>query len=481
MISRFSRTVLVAGVSFLSLGVFAAPGFAAPGDSDPLDITADLKFQGITEKNTALEDISDDWTRSGSADLRVKVTYKPYDNTTLYWEGRAIDTGGSLGAQDDSGSISAAEDFLEWRQSWIRFDEVAGLVPLSVQLGRQKFTEPRGLWWVKDIDAARVLYNTTEFNGFLGVSQALASYTTAEDFMEDDQDRLRFLGEGSWLFAPAHRAEARFMYEYDHSGMEDIGSRIRTNDRDTEDLNLVWAGLRLVGEPPAPARLSSIASVGYSLELLGVTGETQTQTSASTADPAFRRVTGANVRDVFGWGLDANLDVTFDAPWRPTVILGYAYGSGDDGEGDDSAFRQTGLHGNSSKLGEASGGMRNYGEVLRPELSNIHVLTAGVGVPVLKASDTTLLYHAYWLADDETGLRSSGISASTNGTDSYLGQGLDLVTNVSLGQEMGLTNTYLRDTKLRVALGGFDSGDAYGPSGDDETAYRGLMELKFRF
>lgn len=472
----FRSSLLAAGFCLLSTAAFVLPAHA---EDDMIDISADLKFQSIGEKDGTLPDISEDWTQSGAADLRIKVTAKPYTDTTIYAEGRAVDIGGNLGVDDDTGSTSSAEDFVEWRQSWIKFTDIAGIAPLGLQAGRQRISEPRGLWWNKDIDAVRVLYDSTEFSGFLGLAENLASYTSTSDFMEDEQDRLRVLGEGSWLFAANNRLEGRFLYENDHSGMEDIGSRIRANDRDTEDDNLFWGGVRLAGENPAP-RMSSVSGVGYSVELLGVGGEEQLQTSAATADPDFRRVTGANVRDVFGWALDANLDVTFDAPLRPTVVLGYAFGSGDDGEGNDSGFRQSDLQGNSSRLGVSSSGVRNYGEVLRPELSNLHILTAGVGVPVMSASDTSLVYHAYWLAQNATSLRSSGVDGALNGDDRYVGQGLDLITNVALGDDFGLKGGYLKDTKLRIALGGFDAGSAYGTE-DDEMAYRGLMELKFRF
>ena len=84
------------------------------------------------------------------------------------------------------------------------------------------------------------------------------------------------------------------------------------------------------------------------------------------------------------------------------------------------------------------------------------------------------------MAQDATSLRSSGVDGALNGNDHYVGQGLDLITNVALGDDFGLKGSYLKDTKLRIALGGFDAGSAYGTE-DDEMAYRGLMELKFRF
>ncbi len=118
----FRSSLLAAGFCLLSAAAFVSPAHAEDG---MIDISADLKFQGIGERDDTLPDISEDWTQSGAADLRVKVTAKPYTDTTIYAEGRAVDIGGNLGVDDDTGSTSSAEDFVEWRQSWIKFTDIA--------------------------------------------------------------------------------------------------------------------------------------------------------------------------------------------------------------------------------------------------------------------------------------------------------------------------------------------------------------------
>jgi hypothetical protein len=118
--------------------------------------------------------------------------------------------------------------------------------------------------------------------------------------------------------------------------------------------------------------------------------------------------------------------------------------------------------------------------VLRPELSNIHVLSAGAAYPVSDATDVSLTYFNYHLANNDTGLRSSGITAPVNGNDSFLGQGLDFGVNVNVGKQFDVNVPYMKSTDFRFVAGTFFPGDAYDPS-NDNAAVRLFSELRFRF
>lgn len=474
-LAAFSSFALIAGLSF-------APGaFAAERIGPPVTFQGELKYQSLIEDNMDLVDEGLEHTPSLEGKLKIKA-FLPQD-ISAYWEGRAVKTRRGGTVEDDDGVQTAGnvDAFAEWRQSWLRFDEAFGIIPLSFQVGRQRVSEPRALWWNKDLDSARVMYNTTLFSGMFGIGEDLFSYKTSQDdFMESDENRMRVFAEGSWLYRPDHHADLRVLYENDHSDMESVGSLIRSNDRDNTDAHLVWIGGRLWGDHTVNAPL--LNGLDYAVDLMGVRGTEDTLESTASADPAFRTVTGSSERDVLGWGLDASVDLALNAPWRPTVTLGYAFGSGDDdtADGTDNGFRQTDLHGNASRIGASSSGIRNYGEALRPELTNIHVLTAGVGFPLFSASDITFLYHAYFLDEENAPLGSTAVTGALSGTDSSLGQGLDAVANFDLSKELNMNTSLLEQTSLRMALGAFRAGEAYTPE-DGDTAVRGVMEVRFRF
>lgn len=149
-----------------------------------------------------------------------------------------------------------------------------------------------------------------------------------------------------------------------------------------------------------------------------------------------------------GIGYDIGATLKMDSIGKPYVTLGYAFGSGD-GD-DDTDFRQTGLHDNVDKFGGVTN-FKYYGEVVDPELSNLRILTAGVGFRPLKKVSIDVLYHSYeqQFALDE--LRDSDLSTDPNGMATDIGYEWDLVA--------GFKNRKNIETKF--ILGYFKPGEAF--------------------
>lgn len=476
MTSNFFKYLLLSGAS---LGVLATSA-QAQTETSPLQATIEIKGQYNYDEGRDLGTLTDNTDQSFQLDNRLRLGYRPSDKLYAYWEGSAVKTWGTASGEDDTGVPTPSGDYLEWRQSYVQFNELFNVIPLNLQVGRQRIREDYGFWWNRDMDAVRLNYDSTLFSGFFAVAQDLFAYRTSETTIDPDSDaRLRVLLQTSSVIAPDHRLEFRALYENDHSDHGDIGGIVPAADFDEEDNNLVWGGIRSVGAFPQ-ASGGFLSRIDYRLDAAVVGGSTEEVVTAATADPEIRTVTSIDERDVLGWGLDAGVDVALAAPLNPTLMFGYAYGSGDDGDGTDTAFRQSDLQGNSSRLGLSTASIHNYGEALRPELSNLHVLTAGVSFPMLQASNVTFLYHYYRLANEETGLRSGRVRIATNGTDSDVGQGVDAVFNFDLNKEVPVLNQSPADTDVRVSFGGFKAGDAYDPE-DGENMLRGLVQLRVRF
>ncbi|WP_193323309.1 alginate export family protein [Erwinia endophytica] len=117
-------------------------------------------------------------------------------------------------------------------------------------------------------------------------------------------------------------------------------------------------------------------------------------------------------------------------PLQPRFTLGYAWGSGDsdDDDGVSKRYRQTGLQGNEATLGGLAK-YNIYGAALDPELTNIHILTAGAGINVGKEVSLDLIYHYYRqdhlaaLVEDTTELTAKYDRMTTK----KLGSALDVV------------------------------------------------------
>lgn len=473
----------------LALAMLVVPVSArADMEFGPVKVRTDIKAQASGEDHMDLGTASNDPADSEALEARVQVSGDITDNVSFFLQARGVKNYGSGGSVDsDTGEAAGRDDFLEWRQSWIEFDNLFDGVysPFSIRVGRQRVKEDRGLWWNRDLDAASLRYDATLFNAHLTVGQNLAEYRTSNDtFGQDDQDILRVLGEAAWQWQYGQYIEGRFAYQNDYSGMEDAGSLISSSDRDDSDAKLFWAGLRLKGDVGGLRPELEKTKVNYRFDLMAVSGKDEVQ--SSTSGPGdLRTVTGTQDMDVFGWALDAEVGVPLPisiAEQKPIFILGYAFGSGDDDTTDntDNGFRQTGLDGNTARPGNSTGSLHNYGSVLRPDLSNIHILTAGLTVPVTGATDISTLYHYYRLDEKATSLASSGIDATLNGTDTDLGQALDLMMNVNVTDEFGLPSDHVDRVDFKATVGAFRAGEAYA-SGEDETAVRGQVELRFRF
>lgn len=417
-------------------------------------------------------------------DSLLGIYLYPADNVTTYIEGRAFASKGNASSNLDDYNDEISQSFFEMRQSWVEFDKIINPM-ISLKVGRQRFYEPITIFWNRDLDAVRLSLNSTLNNGFIAIGENLSSYRTGTNnkFQGDEKDRFRVLGEFEHSINYNNKISTRFLYENDHSGFIKTGNIINEAARDDRDYNLLWAGVRANGEINNK-KYKNIKKIIYRSDLMSVLGKEKLNPSSPISGTNNRTITSEQTRNVFGWGFDGSVTALLDNKMQTALTLKYAYGSGDNssnGSGTNNAFRQTGLHGNSSRspfvlTNETT---RNYGEVFRPELSNIHILNAGINFPILNYSDMGFDYFRYWLDKTETGLLYSSITAPVNGIDSYLGQEMNASANIYIGKELGLVNKIANQTTFRVRLGMFRSGSAFG--NNDESAYRGTGELRFKF
>lgn len=457
--------------------------FPALAEMPDFKIKSSVKTELLYEDGMDLGTTNQKSTDSEVLEGKVTVSGNLTDHISMNVEARGVENYGAGGSIDsETGEAQGQEDFAELRQYWLQYKGFTQDLPLSLRVGRQRIREDRSLWWNRDLDAVSLIYDATLLKGFLTVGQDLTEYRTSGDsFNEDDQDVLRILGQTSWQWQPGHFFETRVAYQNDHSGLNHVGYNLEAGDRDDSDADLLWAGIRSAGKFGCGV-CQGENSLGYRADLVYLTGSEDLELTGAGAN-GLRTVTGSTDQDVNAWAMDLGLDVPVPiAGAAPVLTFGYAFGSGDDNasDGEDNAFRQTGLDGNTSRMNGANSTSYNYGSVLRPDLSNIHILTAGVVFPVFKASDISGMYHYYRLSEDATSLATSGISAALNGTDKSLGQGLDVMLNVDVSQEFGIKRKYLDNIDFKTTLGAFKAGDAYG-SADGETAYRGQFDLSFKF
>jgi len=185
------------------------------------------------------------------------------------------------------------------------------------------------------------------------------------------------------------------------------------------------------------------------------------------ADTAIKRklVTSWTNQRVRGWAIDLGLRWDSRLPGQPMFTLGYAFGSGDRNpeRGSDRAFRQTGLQSNDEEF-------RTYGEILRPELSNLSIPVLAVRFPIFSKSHVEFAYRHFRQVHAAPFLRDARIEAEPNGI------------NKNVGQEWMLYSLIKQWRKIEIELVGaaFRAGHAYGALAG-KMAYSLFTKVTYEF
>ena len=216
---------------------------------------------------------------------------------------------------------------------------------------------------------------------------------------------------------------------------------IRREDRDNRDGRWQILGLRSIGFPTE--------SFNYWTEFAATRGRDE------------------NSRRLAGYGLDVGGTYRFRGlPLNPNITLSFAYGSGDHNMDDDTngEFRQSGLQSNLQKFAGLAE-FKYYGEALDPELSNLKILTVGLGFRPWRDISVDFIYHRYWLDVVAEDLRNSALTAQMNQDPTRasrdVGQALDVV--------LGFRNVFgIQRLGIDVRGGLFFPGSAFrNDRGDD--------------
>jgi hypothetical protein len=358
------------------------------------------------------------------------------------------------------------ELFVERGEMWLYSEDIAGS-HLDFDIGRLDFEDDRRWWWDEERDAARVAWETERFELVAAVAYELAPERLDQGFVEPEEERLlRWIGEASWDWSEDHAVELFLLHQHDHSRRERVGEELSLAREDESDARLTWLGARAMGA----ADLGAPGILGYWLDAALVRGD---ERLVDVEDLSDHRgvVEGVVHRDVSGWGVDAGAAWILPLLLEPRLFAGYAFGSGDPTpeQGSDRSFRQSGLEANEAGFGGVER-FESYGVVLGPELSNLGIVTLGVGLSVLRSSSLDLVYHRYRLVEDADFLRDSRLEAELTGRDRAVGDEIDLVLAVEEWERL----------ELEFIAAGFRAGRAFGPD-HGRWSWGGLVAARYAF
>ncbi len=432
-----SLALLLATLSVLAPGPSCAPSSANDvfdPDEPPetryqltpfLTFGAEIEFSYEYRKNLGLDGRRDNEAAGSEPELSLAFSFDPdpafqaFLNVALsrefVWK---IEAGRSKPSEDVH--LDLVELFV-----WLR--SLPG--GFSLQVGRQRFEDERQWLYDEELDAARLWFRRGPWALELSLSQ---DALVPKDLLNPKQ------GDGInnyVLYATYHPLEDLFLEAY---------AIVRDDQSAPERRRPVFVGLRSRGEP--------LEDLDYWLEI-GYVGGWEGSTR------------------LHGWGVDLGATYEFQVALKPALTLGFAFGSGDGNPSDhtDHSFRQTGLQENESDFGGATD-FKYYGEVLDPELSNLAIFTAGIGIRPSDKFSVDLVYHYYLQHRLATSLRDSGIDAEPSGRSRQLGSELDLI--------VGLQEIY-DHLEARAVFGYFWPGTAFPERNGGAWIVR--AEVQFRF
>lgn len=300
---------------------------------------------------------------------------------------------------------------------------------MAVQVGRIDFEEPREWLYDEYLDAIRLYYYGE--TGWLFEAAAIHSIDPIKDKYETWTD---IHAKASWYPDTENMLSAYVLRRLD-------SDEIRKREP-------VWWGLRYSG------RIKR--AVQPWLDMAIMRGEDKHQS-------------------LDAWAIDAGTSVIIQrSVLRPSVTLGYAIGSGDDTGADnvDRRFRQTGYQDNSG-LFDGVTNFKYYGTLLDPELSNLKILTLGVGVHPIPEASIDLLYHSYKQDHSDDQLKGDDLidpPARPSGNSTDIGFGLDLVVG---------SPKFWNRLSLSWVLSLFYPGEAFEPR--QENALLSKLNVRVEF
>lgn len=349
---------------------------------------------------------------------------------------------------DEPGDNEDDTDF-EMGENWIFLKDLFK-GHLGLKAGRQDFDDVREWVYDEDLDAVRLFLDFEN----LGVEAAVTEQLV--DVRPRDSDVTNYVLYASYEPVKRVFVDAYLLIRDDHSRVAEL--------RDPEDSDPIWLGLRSHGR--LVARYGPMAGrvrVKYWLDAAYLTGESVTVSKALIKEPT---------RDLRAYGVDGGATFTFrKTALEPSITGGFALGSGDStpNDGVDKQFRQTGFQGNNARFNGVES-FRYYGELFDPELSNLQIFTAGVGIKPTKKSSIDLIFHHYRQDELATRIRDSNLDADPNGRDRTLGQEIDLIFGWHLNKRF----------EIELDVASFFPGGAFdAPANDPATFVKLELELNF--
>jgi alginate production protein len=425
MIGSVSLIVAAVGIP-LAVPIAALALDVAPG----LSLKTKLTFAAETQRNFDLDNTIGDGFSFVEPSIDFEFVWKPTDQIKTVFE-----VEGTLREiiEDDLGK-RRDEQTLEVKQVYVELEPDNS--DLKLAAGRQDISDEMEWLIDENLDALRATYkgDPLGFDVYVG-RKSLFNLATPD---EEEELVTNYAGFLRYKINKKSQADA-YVFFRDGESFLDGGDIV-------ED-NLLFVGVQSIGALSPQLR--------YWFNAAYLTGDTRE---------------GDDKKDISAFGGDLGATYVFDGQLEPSLTLGFAYGSGDSNPDDsvDRTFRQTGLHGNSHRFNGVTS--FNYlGQLLDPEVGNLMIFTAGLGIKPSEKSSIDLVYHYYGQVHAADELVDTNLEMDPDGKSKDIGHGLDLVFGYR----------EIENVILEATVGAFIPGKAFPDKSGN--AYFGKVEVTYSF
>ena len=447
------------------------------------DLSVKLKAGGLSEDARDLSGDPDAETRASFLDLQPQLLTQFSPDFAHFVRLQAF-VPSDLVTTNELDEPVEVEQYAAVREFWIEYGGITSYPGEVVRLGLQRLRTLDGLWWDRDIESARWIFDTTLFQFEMGAAKAFDTYRTDEVEVPGSQrDRAYGFAAMATQWLPRNFVGVRGAYATDQRELPAQGTQMElegtTTDpatgnpvntyREPEQRRYGWVGVFLDNRFYEYERGPGLA---YRFELIGMTGSRQ-----HVVNDGNGVVTGTETEDVSALGGDAGLRARFPDAFPLTLGAGYAYGQGGRDDNGSHQFRQTGLQSNRSRFTGTRTYLNRFNEALQADLTNLRVATAYVSLP-MASWDFSVVGHRFERDDPGSRVYTDGVDIQpslTNGkTD--LGTGGDFVLTFYFRQMLKQRFAAEDDTRsnLRLRASRFSPGEAYGEDAKDQN--RVLLE-----
>lgn len=396
----------------------------------------------------------------------------------FYARAQLFTSGGDEVVQNENELPVPSENYAAVRELWLEWGGITSFPGEVLRLGRQRIKEQDGLWWDRDIESLRWIFDTTLVQAQLGVAEQFGTWRSDDVELSPSQKKRTYaFGSMTRQWNPGHFYGLRAAYAMDHGELPQEGDSIEPDDK-TKNRDYLWLGLRSENGYYDPRNTRGTV---YWFEAMALTGRRE---SVSDTDPFTGEPTGsANApRESTVTALAGDMGLRFRLPLVFPMNLGFmAAAAQGDRAGDQShVYEQTGLESNRSRYTGTRTLIHRFNEALQADFSNLLAANAFISMPY-ELADFSLVYHQFARHSTDESISADGIDARPTTDSRDIGTGIDFVATRYFRGFARQTSDDDEDSRsnLRLRASRFTPGAAFAEGVKDQT--RVTLELTLWF